>query len=136
MAQTSSIIAKGRTFTFSLYLYIYLFSSRHCFPIEYFFLNLLESMAHWWVNIIKWTQMNIWIYWDPTFCIKQISEYIWFQHIYQTNIGIYLYSKNSTNTNKNNIWGSCYSNIWIFVFITGWRNFLKGSLMLPLNKIL
>ena len=59
----------------------------------------------WWANIIKWTQTNIRIYLDATLCTERIFEYIRMPHIYQTNIRIYLYARNSTNTNTNNIWG-------------------------------
>ena len=82
---------------------------------------LFSYLAQWWANIIKWTRTNIRIYLDARLCTKWISEYIWMQHINRTNIRIYLYSGNSTNTN--NIQGSFYSNIPIFVLITEWRNF-------------
>ena len=68
-----------------------------------------------WTNTIKWTQTNIRIYLEATLCTEQISKYIWMQHIYQTNIRIYLYSGNSTNTNI--ILRSFYFNIQIFVII-------------------
>ena len=42
------------------------------------------------------TQTNIWIYSDATLCTEQISEYIWMEHIYWTNILIYSYSGNRT----------------------------------------
>ena len=86
----------------------------------------LGSAEQWWANIIKWTRTNIRIYSDATLCTEWISEYIWMQHIYRTNIRIYLYPRNSTNRNTNNIWGSFYSNIRIFVLITDWRNFSKA----------
>ena len=35
------------------------------------------------------------------------------------HVRIYSYWGNGTNTNMNNIWGPFYSNIWIFVLITG-----------------
>ena len=67
---------------------------------------------------------------------QKISEYIQMQHNYRTFILISLYSGKSTNRNTNYIWGSFCSNTRIFVLITDKRNFLKGSLMLPLKKIL
>ena len=79
----------------------------------------------WWANIIKWTWMNIQIYLDGTLCTERMYEYIRMLHIYQTNIRTYLYSRNSINTNTNNIQGSFYLNIQIVVLITDWGNFLK-----------
>ena len=80
----------------------------------------------WWANIMKWTQTNIRIYSDATLCTEWISEHIRMQHIYRTNTQIYSYSGNSTNMNTNNILGSFYSNIRIFILITDKRIFLKG----------
>ena len=82
--------------------------------------------TQWWANIIKWTWTNIRIYLDATLCTKWISKCIWMQYIYRTNIQTFLYSGNSTNMNTNYLHGSFYSNIWIFVLITDWRNILKG----------
>ena len=90
------------------------------------FCSITPNSEQWWANIIKWTRTNILIYSHATLCTEWISEYIRMQHIYRTNIQIYLYSGNSTNTNTNNIWGSFYSNIRILVLITDWRNFFKA----------
>ena len=103
-----------------------------CMRVFFFTIILIRQ---WWANIIKWTQTNIQIYLDATLCTKRISKYIGMHHIYWTNIRIYSYFGYSTNTNTNNIQGSFYSNIQTFILITDWRNFLKGPLMLPVNKI-
>ena len=63
-------------------------------------------MPHYVLN--EW--MNEWM--DATYLPK--------------NVRIYSYSRNSTNTNTNNIRGSFYLNIRIFILITDSRNFLKG----------
>ena len=68
-------------------------------------------LTQWWANIIKWTQINIWIYSDGTLCTERIAQYIWMQHIYRTNIRIYSYSRKITNMNTNNIQESFYWNI-------------------------
>ena len=80
----------------------------HCFVPPF--------LSQWWANIIKWTQTNIRIYSDATLCTEQISEYIWKQHIYRTNIQIYLYSGNIKNTNMNNIRKSLYLNIRVILY--------------------
>ena len=85
------------------------------------------TCVQWWANIIKWTWTNIWIFLDATWCTERISKYIQMQHIYQTNIKIYSYAANSTNTNTNNIQGSFYLKIQIFVLITDLRNFCKRA---------
>ena len=59
---------------------------------------------------------------DGTY-LPEISKYILMQHINETNIQIYLYSGNSTNTNMNHIQRSFYSNIQIFVLITDYNFF-------------
>ena len=50
---------------------------------------------------------------------EQIFEYIQLSKNIRMNIRIYSYWGNGTNTNMNNIWGPFYSNIGIFVLITG-----------------
>ena len=105
------------TMLFTMYLYI-LF---HLQAMKMIFLQLFLICTfkdQWWANIIKWTRTNIRIYSDATLCTEWISEYIRMQHIYWTNTQIYSYSGNSTNRNTNNIRGSFYSNIRIFVPFT------------------
>ena len=58
---------------------------------------------------------------DVTWFTERISEYIWMPHINQTNIRIYSYPGNDTNTNTNNIQGPFYLNI----LITDYSNFEK-----------
>ena len=52
-------------------------------------LVVVISVSQWWANIIKWTRTNIRIYLHATLCTEWLSEYIWMQHIYRTNIQIY-----------------------------------------------
>ena len=140
----SGRVGNVETTQFSFLLQIKIIGRLYSFAIEQnqtdkkymYFVSLLQTiLMQWWDNIIKLTRTNIQIYSDTALYTERISEYIHMRHIYRTNIRIYLYSRNSTNTNKNNIRGSFYSNIWKFVLITDWRIFQKGSLMLSENKI-
>ena len=67
--------------------------------------------------------MNIRIYSVATLCTKQISEYTRMRHIYRTNIRIYLYAKNSTNSNKKYLslilfeYSNIHTHFWLKKFL-------------------
>ena len=96
---------------------------------------LLHCTMQWWANIIKLTQTNIQIYSDAVLCTKQISEYIWMPHIYRTNIQIYLYLENGTNTNTNNIQGPFFR-IFKYLYSSLIVVTLEKDLCYPLNIFL